>query len=182
MKNDPPRHEPRAETSAALAAAKASLKTARISLDELERLRAETRAEAPSFEALESLLDRPFDNLDVQAVVGPLSLRLRTLMNGAEAANKANGIRVLLDERRRVASIVLYAVDNEVGAASWSGPLLGGLSIGTDRAELRRAFGRVTTVEVDGGREERFSRPTCVVCFVIVDERFVELRLRRGSP
>lgn len=182
MKNDPPRNDPRAETSAALAAAKASLKTARISLDELERLRAETRAAAPSFEALESLLGRPFDDLDVQAVVGPLSLRLRTLMSGAEAANKANGIRVLLDERRRVATIVLYAADNEVGAASWSGPLLGGLSITTERAELRRAFGRASEVEVAGVREERFVRPTSVVAFVIVDGRFVELRLRRGSP
>lgn len=182
MKNDPPRTDPRAETSAALAAAKASLKTARISLDELERLRAETRAAAPSFEALESLLDRPFDNLDVQAVLGPLSLRLRTLMSGAEAANKANGIRVLLDDRRRIATIVLYAVDNDVGAASWSGPLPGGLSIAAERAELRRAFGRGTTVEVAGVREERFVRPTCAVCFVIVDERFAELRLRRGSP
>jgi hypothetical protein len=181
MPHDPPRQDPRAETSAALAAAKASLRTARISLAELERLRNETRVASPSFEALEGLLDRLFDDPDVQAVLGPLTLRLRTLMGGAEAANKSNGIRVLLDEHRRVASIVLYAVDNAVGAASWSGPLPGGLPITTDRSELRRAFGRVTVVDVEGVREERFVRPTCAVCFVIVDERFAELRLRRGS-
>ncbi len=166
----------------ALAATKASLQTVRISLDELERLRAETRGAAPPFEALEALLDRPFDTADVQAVVAPLSLRLRTLMSGAEATNKANGIRVLLDERRHVATIVLYAVDNDAGAASWSGPLPGGLSIGADRADVRRVFGRSVEVEVAGVREERFVRPTCVVGFVMVDGRFAELRLRRGSP
>jgi hypothetical protein len=181
MTNDAPR-QPRAETAVALAAANASLKTARISVDELERLRAETRATAPSFEALESLLDRPFDNVDVQAVVAPLSLRLRTPMGGAEAANKANGIRVLLDEQRRIATIVLYAVDNDVGAAAWSGPLPGGMSISTDRAELLRVFGRASEVEVAGVREERCVRPNSVVGVVTVDGRFAELRLRRGSP
>lgn len=181
MKNDP-RPEPRAETSAALAAAKASLKTARISLDELERLRQETRVAAPSFEALEALLGRPFDDIDVQSVVGPLSLRLRTLMSGAEAANKANGVRVLLDDRRHITTVVLYAAENDVGASSWAGPLPGGLSIGSDRGELRRALGRSTIVEVAGVREERFTRPRSTVAFVIVDERFAELRLRQGSP
>jgi hypothetical protein len=73
-------------TKGAVAEARAALATARISLDELEKLRAATRGPPPTLTALAGLLGRPYDGDDVVAVTGTLGLRKRKLPASASAS------------------------------------------------------------------------------------------------
>lgn len=177
MSND----ETRKGTSDALAAAKLSLQTARMSLGELDRLREATRGPLPMINTLQSLIGRGFDDVEVQRVLFPLNLRYRTLMGGhGEAASKNIGLRVVLDAQRHVDSIVISGDANDHGATAWTGPIGVGLTTASTRFDVRRVLGRGAAVDVDGAREEQFTSAGVVVAYVFADEAIAEIRLRRS--
>lgn len=177
MNND----DTRKGTSNALAAAKVSLQTARMSLGELDRLREAARGPSPGFEVLRGFIGRGYDDVDVQRVLFPLGLRHRTLMGrGSEAASKSTGLRVVLDGQRQIDVIVISAEANDHGASPWTGPVGPGLTAASSRVDVRRALGRGAVVEVDGMREEQFIQAGVVVAFVFADEAMAEVRLRRS--
>ena len=177
MNND----ETRKATSTALAAAKASLQTARISYLQLEKLREATRGPAPEINIISGLLGRDYDDAGVQAVLFPLVLHHRTLMGGhSEAASKTAGLRVGLDGHRRVDAITLWGAANDVGAAAWTGTLPAGLSTSSKADEVRRELGRPTIAVVDGVGEEQFTKAAAVYGFVFVDDAIAEVHVRRS--
>ncbi len=174
-------NDTRKGTSNALAAAKLSLQTARMSLGELDRLRGATRGPLPTIEVLQGLIGRYFDDVDVQRVLFPLNLRHRTLMGGrAEVASKLIGLRVTLDTQRVVDGVVVSGDANDHGAAAWAGAFGVGLTSSSSRVDVRRLFGRAVTVDLDGAREEQFIHGAVVVAFVFIDEAIAEVRLRRS--
>jgi hypothetical protein len=170
-------------TKGAVAEARAALATARISLDELEKLRAATRGPPPTLTALAGLLGRPYDGDDVVAVTGTLGLRKRKLpAGGHDVAGRQAGIRLRLDDNGVITGITLFG-DGDAGFSAWAGALDGGLNMTARAADVRKALGAPTsTADVDGVTEARYLRGGVVTAFVFGDDGIRELRLRRAAP
>lgn len=164
----------------AVAEARAALATARISLDELEKLRAATRGPPPTLAALAGLLGRPYGEDDVVAVTGTLGLRKRKLPDGGhDVAGRQTGIRLRLDDAGVITDITLVG-DGDEGFSAWAGPLEGGLNMTSSAADVRKALGAPsTTATHDGASEERYVRAGVVTAFVYGDDAIRQVRLRR---
>jgi hypothetical protein len=167
----------------AVAEARAALATARISLDELEKLRAATRGPPPTLATLAGLLGRPCGEDEVVVVTGTLGLRKRKLpAGGHDAAGRQTGIRLRLDDDGVITGITLFG-DGDAGFSAWAGPLDGGLNMTARAADVRKALGAPTsTAEVDGVVEERYVRGGVVTAFVYGDDGIQQLHLRRVTP
>jgi hypothetical protein len=167
----------------AVAEARAALATARISLDELEKLRAATRGPPPTLADLAGLLGRPYGEDGVLAVTGTLGLRKRKLpAGGHDVAGRQTGIRLRLDDDGVITAITLFG-DGDDGFSAWVGPLEGGLNMTARAADVRKALGAPTaTAPHDGASEERYVRGGVVTAFVYGDDGIRELRLRRVTP
>jgi len=168
------------KTKDAVASARASLATARISLDELDKLRAATRGPLPTPTVLASLLGRPWEGADVVLVTGNFGLRRRKLPQGGhDAAGRQAGIRLCLDDAGVIVAITLFG-DGDDGFSSWHGPLEAGLNMSSRPADVRKALGPPTaTGSDDGATEERYVRGGVVTAFVYVDDAIRQVRLRR---
>lgn len=126
-------------TADRLKAAKQSLQTARMSLGELERLRAETRGPLPSTAEFASLLGRSYDDVDVQRVLFPLGVRYRDRDGVVEAASRPMGVRCLLDRQRTLVRVELKG--RELAWEPWAGLLPRGLTMTAGRRDVVAAFG-----------------------------------------
>jgi hypothetical protein len=171
------------KTKEAVAQARASLATARISFDELEKLRRASRGPLPSLDALTGLLGAVYESKAVTSVVSSLGLRTRKLPGGgADATARQNGIALRVDAAGLIVSVTLYG-DSDDGYSSWSGPLDHGLNMSSTLADVRRALGPPHEVVHEGDQEEvRYRRDCAVIAYVEIDDAIGQVRLRRGSP
>ena len=166
----------------ALASAKSSLATARISLSELERLRAATRGPLPTLAVLTALLGQRIDSDATVAATGTFGLRKKALPGGGfDVAGRTAGIRLALDADSRITSITLYG-DGDGSISAWHGPVAEGLNLTSTPTEVRRALGRPTaTVDVNGATEERYLNNGVITAIVYGSESIGQVRLRRGT-
>ncbi len=171
------------KTKEAVAKARASLATARISFDELEKLRCASRGPLPSLGALAGLLGDLYESEAVTSVVSSLGLRTRKLAGGgAEVTARQTGISLRVDDDGRITSLTLYG-DGDAGFSSWSGPLDHGLNMSSTMADVRRALGPPHEVAHEGDHQEaRYRRDAAVIAYVAIDDAIGQVRLRRGSP
>jgi hypothetical protein len=162
---------------------RAPLATARISLDELDKLRAATRGPLPTPAAVASLLGRPYDGDDVVLLTGNFGLRRRKLPRGGhDAVGRQAGICLRLDDNGVIVAITLSG-DVDEGFSSWHGPLEAGLNMASRPADVRKALGEPTATGThDGATEERYVRAGVVTAFVYVDDAIRQVRLRRVEP
>lgn len=168
------------KTREAVSAARASLATARMSLDELAKLREATRGPPPTIAVLAGLLGRSYDADEVVSATGNLGLRKRKLpAGGHDVVGRRTGLRLRLDDAGAITAITLIGEGND-GYSVWAGPLDGGLNMTARAADVRKALGApMSTVEVDGAVEERYERGDVITAFVHGDDGIRELRLRR---
>jgi hypothetical protein len=167
----------------AVAEARASLATARISFDELEKLRCASRGPLPSLDVLSRLVGEPFDSDAVTSVVSSLGLRRRKPADGgAELIARQSGIALHLDSGGHIASITLFG-DGDAGYSSWSGPLDHGLNLSSTIADVGRVMGPpAQRAQVGEVEEVRYHRDGLVVVFVVDDEAIAQVIVRRSSP
>jgi len=171
-------------TISALQEAKASLATARISLGELEKLRAQTRGPMPTMRQLAALLGKHIDDDTVLAHTGTLGLRRRALASGGhDVAGRASGIRFALNADKQITSITLFGdADLEKSFSAWHGPLADGLNMTSTPAAVRAALGRAAaTGPHDGYTEERYLEDGVVFAFVFADDAIGLVRIRKGA-
>lgn len=170
------------KTKDAVAGARASLATARISLDELDKLRAATRGPPPTLAVLSTLLGRPYESDDVVLVTGNFGMRRRKLPGGgADAAGRQSGIRLRLDDDGVITQITLFG-DGDDGFSAWHGPLDDGLNMTATAGDVRKKRGAPATVgEHDGQNEERYVHGDLVTAFVYDGTAITQVRLRRGK-
>lgn len=111
--------------------------TQRISLDDLERLKTQSRIAGPlpGFAQLMAMLGT---SLDDDAVVD-LGLREQKGQNGYGAASKALGIELVASRNRVVETIFLHSQGHE-GHHAWPGDL-GGISFASTSVQLRKLKG-----------------------------------------
>ena len=171
------------KTKEAVAQARASLATARISFDELEKLRRASRGPLPSLDALAGLVGAVYESEAVTSVVASLGLRTRKLPGGgAEATARQTGIALRVDDAGLIVSVTLYG-DGDAGYSSWSGPLEHGLNMSSTMADVRRVLGPPHEVVHEGDHQEaRYRRDDAVIAYVEIDDAIGQVRLRRGSP
>ena len=112
--------------------------TQRISLADLERLRATSRATRglPSLSSLQLMLGASLDDDDV----GDLGLGEQQTPNGVTAASKALGIEMFASQARVIEKIVLHSEGHERHHV-WAGDLGNGLSFSSTTALVRKARG-----------------------------------------
>ena len=159
-----------------------SLATARISLSELDKLRAATRGPLPTLAELLALLSKEYDEPVVIGVTGNFGLRKRAQPKGGfDVAGRTSGIRLTLDEATRITAITLFG-DGHDSYSAWHGPLGDGINMTSTSAEVRRIHGAPgAIVTIDDVNEERYPRDGAVVAFVYVGDGVSQVRLRRGS-
>ncbi len=168
----------------ALNKAKASLQTARISLDELAKLRAETRGPLPTMRQLAALIGKDIDDDDVLIYTSTLGLRKRALpAGGYDAAGRNAGIRFALDVDKRITSVALYG-EGEIDKSftPWHGQLKDSINMTSTAADVKKALGRPAAVVMhDGYEEERYLEDGVVYAFVYVDSAIGLVRVRKGT-
>jgi len=168
------------KTSARLEAAKISLQTARISLNELDKLRAESRTALPTLQQLASLVGRAYQDAEVQAVLFPLGLHYRKREDVHEATSRAMGMRCRLDDNRIITTISLMG--QEPAWSSWTGDLGEGLTTTTTRLDVQRRRGRPHHVEdVDGKTIDRYVTDDTALSFIYDNQVIREVRLTRSE-
>ncbi len=157
------------KAQAALADAKASLQTARISLDELDKLRAATRGPLPSLDALIAFVGASADTEDAKAMIKLLGLRRRAVAGGADLVNRATGVR--------------FSVEGDAGGYSaWTGPLQKGLSMASAPTQVALRLGPAELVHADGVDEHCYTDGRVVQAYVLGDDGIAQLRLRLRNP
>ena len=171
------------KTKEAVAQARASLATARISFDELEKLRRASRGPLPSLDALTGLLGAVYESKAVTSVVSSLGLRTRKLPGGgADATARQNGIALRVDDAGLIVSVTLYG-EGDAGYSSWSGPLDDGLNLSSTIADVGRVMGPpAQRAQVGEVEELHYHRDGLVVVFVVDDEAIAQVIVRRSSP
>ena len=122
---------------------RAAMTTQRISLEDLEKLKQQSRAldgvsrPLPNLDGLFALLGASLDD----AAVADLGLKEKTSGAETSASSKALGIE-LMARGRRVESVFLHSQNHE-GFHAWPGDL-GGISFTSTPTELKRLFGAPT--------------------------------------
>jgi hypothetical protein len=169
------------EAGAALAEAKASLQTARISLDELDRLRAVTRGPLPPVSTLVALLGQSANAEPAKGLLKQFGARRRSVAGGYDLAARSTGIRVVLDENEAVRSIVLFGDGQPGGFSTWTGTLHKGLSMASTPSQVIAALGPAQEVHVDGDVEHQYGNNQAVEAYVFDDGHIAQLRLRRRT-
>lgn len=166
----------------ALASAKSSLATARISLSELERLRAAARGPLPTLAVLVALLGQRIDSDATIAATGTFGLRKKAMPGGGfDVVGRTAGIRLTLDADSRITAMTLYG-DGDGSFSSWHGPIAEGLNLTSTPTEVRRVLGRpAATVDVDGVTEERYLNNGVITAIVYGSDAISQVRLRRGT-
>jgi hypothetical protein len=124
--------------------ARASMATQRISLDDLDKLRRESRAPGP-LPGLPQLFALLGASLDDDAV-DDLGVRPRLSATGYTASSKALGIELAASKSRVVETVLLHGQGHE-GFHAWPGDL-GGITFSSTPAQLKKLLGapaRTTT-------------------------------------
>lgn len=161
---------------------RASLATARISLDALDKLRTATRGPLPTLAVLASLLGKDYESDDVVDVTGNFGMRRRRLAGGgADASGRHTGIRLRLDEAGVITQVTLFG-DGDDGFSTWHGTLDDGLNMTATATDVRKKRGAsAASGEHDGATEERYSLAGVITAFVYDNDAIAQVRLRKAK-